>query len=302
MLEEKYASDLWGVEAMKGVLMYASWVAGPVLQITLLLFMFRRKWHVVFPRFFSYITFQIVKSGILFVVYRYSPDNYFDAYWAGNAISVLLGVAVMDEILQHLLKQYGGIQKLASVIFRWACGLLILLSIVNAFSTQQASADRVVSAVLAFDRSERVMQCGLCILLMILCRLLRNCWRQPVFGIALGFGIFACIEMVLVSVVMYFGDGPAAIVSLTKSSAYNAITVLWIAYLRQSESTLGIEQAEQLSALNVVLVGSTEAGDPRFISMVEQMVDRVLSRHSWPRPVVQGSQIVGSKPQPEERN
>jgi len=265
--------------------------------------MFRRKWNGVFPRFFSYIIFQIVKSGILFVVYRYSPDNYFDTYWAGNAISVLLSVAVMDEILQHLLKQYGGIQKLASVIFRWACGLLIVLSIVNAFSTQQASADRVVSAVLAFDRSERVMQCGLCILLMILSRFLRNCWRQPVFGIALGFGVFACIEMVLVSVVMYFGDGPAAIVSLIKSSAYNAVTVLWIVYLRrQNESTLWIEQAEQLNALNVVLVGSTEAGDPSFISMVEEMVDRVLSRHPWPRPVVQGSQIVSRKPQPEEHN
>jgi hypothetical protein len=177
---------------MKGILMYANWAAGPILQITLLLFMFQRKLHSVFPRFFCYIIFQIVKSAILFGVYRVSPDNYFDAYWAGNAISVLLGIVVMDEILQHLLKQYGGIQKLATVIFRWACGLLILLSIVNAFSTQQASADRVVSAVLAFDRSERVMQCGLCILLLILCRFLRNCWRQPVFGIALGFGWCGC--------------------------------------------------------------------------------------------------------------
>jgi len=283
--------------------MYATWAAGPILQITLILFMLRRKLHGVFPRFFSYIIFQIVKTAILFVVYRYSEENYFDAYWAGNAISVLLGVVVMDEILQHLLKQYGGIQKLASVIFRWACGLLILLSIVNAFSTQQASADRVVSAVLSFDRSERVMQCGLCILLLILCRFLRNCWRQHVFGIALGFGIFACIEMVLVSVVMYFGDGPAAIVSLIKSSAYNAVTLLWIVYLRrQVESTLEIEEVDRLRALNVVLVGSTEAADPGFISMVEQMADRILSRHSWPRPVVQGSQIVGRKPQPEERN
>jgi len=290
-------------KAMKGILMYASWAAGPALQTTLLLFMFHRKRHAVFPRFFSYIIFQIVKSGILFVVYRYSPDNYFDAYWSGNAISVLLGVAVMDEILQHLLKQYGGIQKFTSVIFRWACGLLILLSIVNAFSTQQAGADRLLSAVLTFDRSERVMQCGLCILLMILSRFLRNCWRQPVFGIALGFGVFACIEMVLVSVVMYWGDRSAAIVSLIKSSAYNAVTVLWIAYLRrQSESTVGMEQAEQLSALNVVLVRSMEAGDPDFISMVEQMADRVLSRHSWPRPMAQGSQIVGRKPQPEEQN
>lgn len=288
---------------MNAILMYATWVAGPVLQVTLLLFMFQRKRHGVFPRFFSYIIFQVVKSAILFLIYRYSPDNYFDAYWAGNAISVLLGVAVMDEILQHLLKQYGGIQKLASVIFRWACGLLILLSIVNAFSTQQASADRVVSAVLAFDRSERVMQCGLCILLMILCRLLKNCWRQPVFGIALGFGIFACIEMVLVSVVMYFGDGPAAIVSLIKSSAYNAVTLLWVVYLRsQDESIVEVETAGQLAALNVALIGSSEPGDPRFISMVEQMVDRVLTRHSWPRPVVQGSQIVGRKPESEEHN
>lgn len=288
---------------MKHILMYASWAAGPILQTTLILFMFQRKLHRVFPRFFSYIIFQIVKSGILFVLYRYSQENYFDAYWAGNAISVMLGVVVMDEILQHLLKKYGGIQKLASVIFRWACGLLILLSIVNAFSMHQASADSVVSAVLAFDRSVRVMQCGLCILLMILCRFLRNCWRQHVFGIALGFGIFACIEMVLVSVVLYFGDGPAAIVSLIKSSTYNAVTVLWIVYLkRQVESTLEIEEADQLSALNVMLVGSTEAGDPGFISMVEQMADRVLSRHSWPRPVVEGSQIVGRKPQPEERN
>src|SRR5215831_3052409 len=234
---------------MKVILMYASWVAGPILEITLVLFMFQRKLHGVFPRFFSYIIYQIVKSGILFLVYRYSSDNYFDTYWAGNAISVLLGVAVMDEILQHLLKQYGGIQRLASVIFRWACGLLILLSIVNAFSTQQASADRVVSAVLAFDRSERVMQCGLCILLMILCRFLTNCWRQPVFGIALGFGIFACIEMVLVSVVMYFGDGPGAIISLIKSSAYNAVTLLWIGYLRyQNEPIVEIEAAGHLSA------------------------------------------------------
>src|SRR5258707_5501197 len=130
---------------MNGI-MYVSWLLGPVLQITLLIFMIRRKLQVVFPRFFSYIVLQIVKSGILFLIYRYYQENYFDAYWSGNAISVLLAVAVMDEILHSLLKQYGGIQSLTSIIFRWACGLLLLLSIVNAFSSQQTSADRVVSA------------------------------------------------------------------------------------------------------------------------------------------------------------
>jgi hypothetical protein len=279
-----------------------SWVLGPVLQIALIALMIQRKVQTVFPRFFSYIVFQIVKSGILFLVYRFRHENYFDAYWTGNAISVLLAVTVMDEILLSLLKEYGGIQSLASIIFRWACGLLLLLSIVNAFSSQQTSADRVVSAVLAFDRSVRVMQCGLCLLLLILCRFLRNCWRQHVFGIALGFGIFASIELILVSILMHFGDGPVAIISLMKSAAYNAVTVLWIMFLRrESEPVLEIDMTPQLSGLNAALVASTESGEG-FLAMVEQAVDRVLSRGSWPRPSVQGSQIIGRRPEREERN
>ena len=283
--------------------MYLSWLVGPVLQITLLIFMMQRKWHIVFPRFFSYVVFQIVKSGILFLVYRYYHENYFDAYWTGSALSVLLAVTVMDEILRNLLRGYGGIQTLTSLVFRWSCGLLLLLSIVNAFSSQQTTADRVVSAVLAFDRSVRVMQCGLFFLLMILCRFLRNCWRQHVFGIAMGFGIFAGVELVLVSIVMHFGDGPVAIVSLVKSAAYNGVTLLWITYLRrQNESILEIDAAPQLNTLNVSLVGSTQAGDDGFLSMVEQAVERVLSRGSWPRPSANGSQIIGRKPEREELN
>ena len=292
----------FGGQKAMNKMVFVTWLLGPVLQTILLVFMVRRKMHTVFPRFFSYVVFQIVKSGILFLIYRYRQENYFDAYWTGNAISVLLAVTVLDEILLNLLKQYGGIQSLASLIFRWACGLLLLLSIVNAFSSQETSADRVVSAVLAFDRSVRLMQCGLCFLLLILCRFLRNCWRQHVFGIALGFGIFASIELIVVSILMHFGDGPVAIVSMVKGTAYNAITFLWILYLRrESESFEVVDMAPQLSGLNAALLASPDAGDS-FMSVVEQAVDRVLSRSSWPRPSMSGSQIIGRKPEPEERN
>ena len=284
-------------------MMYVSWLVGPLLQLTLLIFMLRRKLQAVFPRFFSYIAFQIVKSVILFGIYRYDHENYFDAYWTGNAISVLLSVTVMDEILHSLLKQYGGIQKLTSLIFRWACGLLLLLSIVNAYSSQQTGPDRVISAVLAFDRSVRVMQCGLFFLLMILCRLLRNCWRQHVFGIALGFGIFASIELMLVSIVTHFSDGGVAVVSLIKSAAYNAVTLLWVMYLRRPSDAISVVDVDrQVDDLAGALVPSIQPTDYAFLSMVEQAVDRVLSRGSWPKPSVRGSQVIGRKPEREERN
>ena len=209
-------------------LMYVSWLAGPLLQITLLIFMVRHKFNAVFPRFFSYILFQTLKSACLFLLYHYARASYFEAYWTGNAVSVIFAVAVMDEILLSLFKEYGGIQSLGTTIFRWSCGLLLLLAVLGAWSSAEGGGDRMVAAVYAFDRSMRLMQIGLFLLLMLLCRLLKNCWRQPVFGIALGFGVFASVELILLSVLMTFGDSHAAALSLIKSTAYNAVTLIWI--------------------------------------------------------------------------
>jgi hypothetical protein len=281
-----------------------SWVVGPALQIVLLTFMVRRKLQRVFPRFFSYIVFQILKSGVLFLTFRYSEGNYFDAYWTGNAISVLLAVTVMDEILQHLLKEYGGVQTVVTTIFRWSCGLLLLLAIVGALSNQEGSADRVVAAVLAFERSVRMVQCGFFVLLMLLCRVLKDCRRQPVFGIALGFGIFASIELILISVVMVVGDRPGATVSLVKSLAYNAVTLLWIAYVKQASELAPAATLSSVTRFNLTLAtpNAAAAGQESFIAWVEDAVDRVLSRHTWPAPETKGSQIVGRKPGPGESN
>jgi hypothetical protein len=188
---------------------------------------------------------------------------------------------------------------LGSVIFRWACGLLLLLAIVTAFTSQQGSADRVVAGVLTFDRSVRVMQCGLFCLLMILCRLLKNCWRQQVFGIALGFGVFASIELILVSVAVRYGGSAGPTISLVKSVAYNAVTVLWIGYLgQQAHSIPAVEVAPRLDVALADSAGSTEA----FISMVERAVEEVISRNPWPRPSTSGPHIVGREPGPGENN
>ncbi|MGB6384246.1 MAG: hypothetical protein WBD25_01050 [Terriglobales bacterium] len=286
-------------------LMYLNWLSGPLLQITLLIFMVRRQLHKVFPRFFSYILFQTLKSACLFVVYRYFHESYFDAYWTGSALSVIFTVAVMDEILRSLFKEYGGIQILGTTIFRWSCGLLLLLAVIGAFSSSEASADRLVAAVFDFDRSVRLMQVGLFLLLMLLCRLLRNCWRQQVFGIALGFGVFASVELILVSFVMWYGTGQAAMISLLKSTAYNAVTLVWIGYLKQQPHLVPkLEAAANANTLGLTLATSAAVLDPDagFMLRVEQAVDRVLSRSDWPRPITDGSRIVSRKPNPEEGN
>jgi hypothetical protein len=286
-------------------LTYVNWLAGPLLQITLLIFMVRRKSHKVFPRFFSYILFQTLKSACLFVVYRYFPESYFEAYWTGNALSVIFTVAVMDEILRSLFKEYGGVQILGTTIFRWSCGLLFLLAILGAWSSSEAGGDRVVAVVFSFDRSMRLMQVGLFLVLMLLCRFLKNYSRQQVFGIALGFGVFASVELILVSFVMWYGNGQPAIISLLKSTAYNAVTLVWIGYLKQQPQLVPrVEAATNENTIGMAWAasGAMPVPDASFMLRVEQAVDRVLSRSDWPRPTAQGSRIVSRKPNPEEGN
>ena len=141
---------------------------------------------------------------------------------------------------------------------------------------------------------------------MLLCRLLKHSWRQPTFGIALGFGVFASIELILVTVVMSYSDTSPEMVSLVKSVAYNGVTLLWIGYLKQqAESVPQVEVTPRVNGLNVALAGPTAAdpsGDASFMTMVEHAVDRVLSRHTWPAPAADGSRVVGRQPGPEESN
>ncbi len=286
-------------------LMYLSWLAGPVLQISLLIFMVRREFYKTFPRFFSYVVFQILKSSCLFVAYRYfAVQTYFDAYWTGNAVSVLLTVAVMDEILHNLFKEYGGVQVVGTTIFRWSCGLLLVVAILSALSNREPAADTVVAVVVGFERSVRLMQVGFFLLLMVLSRVFKNCWRQPVFGIALGFGTFASVELILVSFFMSHGYFQEALLSLIKSAAYNGVTLVWLGYLSQyPELVPGVGAVETAAGPRLALVTADGMADPdhSFMLRVEQAVDRVLSRSDWPRPV-EGPKIVTRRPRPEDSN
>jgi len=107
----------------------------------------------------------------------------------------------------------------------------------------------------------------------------------------------------LVSIVTHFSDGGVAVVSLIKSAAYNAVTLLWVMYLRRPSDAISVVDVDrQVDDLAGALVPSIQPTDYAFLSMVEQAVDRVLSRGSWPKPSVRGSQVIGRKPEREERN
>lgn len=104
---------------------------------------------------------------------------------------------------------------------------------------------------------------------------------------------------------MLYGDAHVAMISLLKSSAYNAVTLVWVGYLNQQPQLVPqVEVATCTNPLGIAFAASPALPDPdaSFMLRVEQAVDRVLSRSDWPRPSTKGGRIVSRKPYPEESN
>ena len=280
--------------------MYLSWFLGPVLETVLLLLMLRRRAVFTFPLFFSYVALQAIKSLVLFSVYHYRSYDYFSAYWIGNALSVLLALAVMDEIWRHLFQPFATVRRMGSLVFRWAAVVLILVALIITFSTPQLSRDRLSTAIFNFDRSIRVMQCGLALLLILFSRQLRLSWKHPAVGIALGFGTFAAVEFMLVTSFMQSFTSIAT-ASLIKAVAFIVVMLLWVFYLRQPYSASTPAFQVQV-ALGKSVLGDAPAKPSNIIALVEESVERILNRGNWPRPATRGSRVIGQKPSSEERN
>ncbi|PYX85589.1 MAG: hypothetical protein DMG68_17690, partial [Acidobacteria bacterium] len=200
---------------------YALWIAHPVLQLAVAAAMIRRKLYRIFPFFFAYIVSQILIFSVLFPIYRAeSYELYFYVYWTTTSVSVALGFKVIHEIFLDIFRPYHTLKDLGSVLFKWAGLVMLLVAGVVAASSPVSESGPLVQAVLTLQRSVRVIQCGLVFFLLVFSRYLGISWRQRSFGIALGFGSFAAIELAMIAlrVGTYISE---PLLNLLNMGAYN---------------------------------------------------------------------------------
>jgi len=204
------------------------WCAQPLFQAAVALAMWRRKLHKQFPVFFTYILAQI---GIFVLTFPLrSADNYewfFYAYWIGAAISALLSFRVIHEVFIDVFRPYHTLKDLGTVLFKWTGVVMLLVSVVVAFSNS-GSSDPLTQAITTLQRSVRMVQCGLILFLLLFSRFLGVSKRQHSFGIALGFGLFASVELILIAL---NSGGLLAIahITLVNSATYDLAILVWLA-------------------------------------------------------------------------
>jgi hypothetical protein len=116
------------------------------------------------------------------------------------------------------------------MLFRWAFVVLVMVAIVSA-NRPSLTSSGLITAVLVLERSVRIVQCGLVVFLFMFASTLALSWRHYVFGVALGFGFFAAVELILAAVRVQVGPAADQTYIMLKPAAYAFSTIIWMTYV-----------------------------------------------------------------------
>lgn len=213
------------------------WLASPAVQSGVIYFMLRRKLHRDYPVFFNYTLLQVLTSVFLFCVKFFCPQPasdyiYYFGFWGTTMLSSLMAFGVLYEIFKDAFRPFEALRDLSSILFRWAALVVLLVAGMSAVTASNSGqVDTVTNTILLMQRNIRVMQCGLIFFLLLFSEYLGISRRHVLFGIAVGFGFFAAINMLFSTAMTHQTMIKKTTLSEINSAAYVTACLIWLGYV-----------------------------------------------------------------------
>jgi hypothetical protein len=257
------------------------WCAQPVLQSVVAAILWRRNLHKKFPVFFVFLVAQAVNFAVTFPLWvRGDYRSYFWLFWLGEAVNAVLGFKVIHEIFIDVFRPYHTLKDLGTLLFKWAGVVMLLVSVVVAFSNSFDQSP-LLHAITTMQRSVRIVQLGLILFMLLFSRFLGVSRKQISFGISLGFGLFAGVELLLMAL-NSGGFVKQANLNLVNMVVHLLAIFVWIGYSLSRDAVREV-------AVNHLQTQRWEQGladlqqtvpSDSLIPMFEGMVERAFSRSS----------------------
>lgn len=229
------------------------WVAGIVCQAALGIVLLVKKAWRYFPFFSAYIGAGLAGSTFIYA-FQHHKAIYFYSYWLMESIGIVLGFAVVYEVFRILFAAHPGLRRLARVTFTCVLTLLLLVGVVVMAKHSPVGFSSITSAVLVVEQAARIIEVGLLMCLFLLSTAFGMHWRQQVFGVALGLGVFVAVELITITVRGQAGRAAYHLLSLVRVAGFNISLLIWIGYLlapeRSTKSTVELPERSQLEQWN----------------------------------------------------
>jgi hypothetical protein len=223
-------------------------VAGLTLQLLLAVVLLAKKMWGKFPLFLVYSVTNLFEAIVLYILLPHRLA-YFYTYVVFQTITIMLGVAVIYEIFKYLFSLYPGLRRVARLNLYVAVFILLLLAAAVLYAHAPIGKNGVVRAVLVAEEAARVLEVGLVTMLFAFSGLFGLHWRQPVFGITLGLGVFAVAKLLVLTVLPNVGAAGAQVVNLANAIGFDSSMLIWLGYMLVPERITSPEEMPQRAQL-----------------------------------------------------
>jgi hypothetical protein len=227
------------------------WLGCIILQLLLAMaLLMKRAWRTYWV-FSAYVFFSLFEAASLYVVAK-NTLAYRYVFWVCEAIGILLSLAVVREVFTKLFSPHPALRKLATLIFRVAVVALLTLA-GGVIYAQSGDAKSYINALLLAEQATRIIEVGSIMFLFLSSSAFGLHWRQNLFGIALGLGMVAAVELVTVSFVGHVRLSVVPIFNLVRVLSFGASLLIWLGYLlvpERATSSAEIPKQDQLEQWN----------------------------------------------------
>jgi hypothetical protein len=251
-----------------------------------------------FPSMGAYLALRVASTPVLSLLLmghtlsspqlaRTCDQVYFFMFWADYIVSAVLVFFICIEVFRSALSSLPGLMRFGIVVFRWAAVVSLIVTF-SSISYARRGLLSIPDIAASLVRSVSLIEICLLAFLCLCMNALRLSVRDLAFGIALGFGLMAANDFIIVSLIGH-NDG----LTTPLQFVYEAVILIglgiWTGYAALPEparrpvvmaanSTI-YRWNEIASALGHP--GTQIAVQPAngfFLTDVEQVVDKVLSR------------------------
>jgi hypothetical protein len=264
------------------------WILEPLVLGIICFLMLRSRSRSQFPIFFAYCAFSAVTNIVLLAISIPKVyAEYFYAYWIASLLSSVLGLAVIREVFLEAFSALPGLRDLGRITFRWAAFITLMIAIVVGLNATHGYVGVILASVINLESSVRIIQVGLLLLLFVGSEHLGLSVRSRTFGIALGMGLAACSNLLVISIYPAFSAQHTLALNLVHSSMFLLTALVWTAYFALpavETKPVPLAVASPLSRWNEAAIAFGYKGakvlypqspEP-FLPQVERIVNRVI--------------------------
>jgi len=215
------------------------WIAPHAFTIVVVWLIIRKRLAREFPFFLAYCLCQVVEQPVLFLL-DHDPRVLADSYWVTYSCllvtQIALRFAVIYELFSQIFSPYPGLQELGRRLLKWVAVILTMAAALFSGLNPGEQGNYLLSGIPILNRAVALIQSGLLIVLFLSASSLRLSWRSYTFGIAVGLGLYASVDLGVEAVRIWLGMGAGTYaLDFVSMASYHASVLIWIAYLLAPE-------------------------------------------------------------------